>query len=508
MKHRLVRFFKNKYAIGGTILAVLIIIFIISRGNKGAQFESADAVVGNVVEKVSVTGTVSPIGKADLAFEKGGVVDRINFKVGDSVKKGQLIAAIDDAGDAANLAQAQANYSQIARGLRPEELSADQAVVSNSGTSLQNAKKDAVDAARDAYVKAQSAIVNYADTFFFNPQSANPVIKINTNSQLQKDNIDNERLSVSDTLTSWQLDISGATNPDNAPALIAKTENYLSSLKNFLGDIQNLINQLNSSNDAASQSTITAYSATINNALSTLNGAITSVTSADTALRSAVAGYAQAQSQFSLQKAGSSAEDIASARAKVDAALAEVNKDRIYAPIDGVLTKADPNVGEFVSPGTVTFAVQSLGDYKIEAFVPEADIAKLALHDSADVTLDAYGQNTIFKASVAMIDPAETVLEGVPTYKVTLYFDNRDDRIRSGMTANTDILTHEKDNVVTVPSRAIITDDNGNKTVRIVNADGKTYSSVQIVPGLKGSEGTTEIISGISAGDKVVTYVK
>jgi len=110
-------------------------------------------------------------------------------------------------------------------------------------------------------------------------------------------------------------------------------------------------------------------------------------------------------------------------------------------------------------------------------------------------------------AHVIAVDPAETVLEGVPTYKVTLVFDAPDTRIRSGMTANLDILTHERSGVLEIPFRAIV-DDAGNKTVRVVSADGKSYTSVPVTVGLKGSTGTIEVLSGLSAGDKVVTYVK
>ncbi len=106
-----------------------------------------------------------------------------------------------------------------------------------------------------------------------------------------------------------------------------------------------------------------------------------------------------------------------------------------------------------------------------------------------------------------MIDPAETVLEGVPTYKVTLAFVSPDSRIRPGMTANLEIHTHEADGVIEIPYRAL-TSTATSTTVRVVSLDGKTYSVVPVVTGLKGSDGTIEIVSGLNPGDKVVTYVK
>ncbi len=99
------------------------------------------------------------------------------------------------------------------------------------------------------------------------------------------------------------------------------------------------------------------------------------------------------------------------------------------------------------------------------------------------------------------------MLEGVPTYKVTLMFVQNDSRIRSGMTANLEILTHEMDNVLEIPYRAVI-DNDGSTTVRLVNQDGKTYTTVPVTVGLKGSDGTIAVLSGLSAGDKVVTYVQ
>ena len=275
-----------------------------------------------------------------------------------------------------------------------------------------------------------------------------------------------------------------------------------------MSDLSAIVNNMNPGNSGLPQNAIDAAVTTMNTGLSTLNQAISTVAMAKTALDQAQTAYTEANNNFILANAGSSAEAVRAQQATVDSLAAVVAKGRIYSPIDGVVTRVDPSEGEYATPGVSGFAVQSAGAYKIEAYVPEADIAKIAIGNHADVTLDAYGSGVIFSASVALIDPAETVLEGVPTYKVTLYFDKKDDRIRSGMTANTDILTHEDDNVLYIPTRAIITDDSGNKTTRVLNKDGKTFVSVPVTVGLRGSSGTTEITSGVSAGQKVVTYTK
>ncbi|MES2314323.1 MAG: efflux RND transporter periplasmic adaptor subunit [Patescibacteria group bacterium] len=491
-KRSFFRFLKNKYTIIGLVVLIIIFGYYITHRSKAAAFESASVTMGNVIEKVSVTGSISPLSKADLAFKKSGVVSAVPFKVGDHVKRGDLIASLDNAGDIAALASAQATLADYSRALTPEELAVQK-------TALDTAKKNALNAVHDAYSKAQGALVNYTDNFFTNPQSVNPSITLRTDSSAIKIDINTQRVAVSDALSAWSSRLNSVTF-DNVNSFIGDVSKYLAVEKMFMSDLSTIAGKLNPGNSGMSQTQIDSISTTMNAGLSAFNTAVDTITSAQTALSAA-------QSNYDLKLAGNSSQSIASQQAKVDQAQASVNDGRVYSPIDGIITKADPSVGEFVAAGQSGFAVQSDGGFKIEAYVPEADIAKVALGNKANVTLDAYGQYVLFPATVTEIDPAETVLEGVPTYKVTLQFDSPDARIRSGMTANTDILTHEVDDVVTVPTRAVV-DDSGNKTIRIVNSDGKTYSSVGVTVGLKGSDGTTQILTGVSVGDKVVTYVK
>lgn len=513
MRKALKHFFRKWYVIMAIIIVVIFGGYLLMHRPKAPVYETATAAVANVVEKVSVTGAVVPVQKADLAFEKGGVIAAIGVKVGDTVKKGGLIAKLDDAGDVAALDSAQAKLDDISRGLRPEELASEQVKVDSATIALSNAKEDALNAARMAYIQAQASVVNYADSLFTNPQSPNPVITVRTDSQTAQNSIDSERVLVGDTLARWKTDVDSMSQPSQASDLFVRTQGYADSVKNFLNDLSGIVNALNPGNSGLSQSAIDAALSAMNSALSGINQSVSSLTSASSGLSSASAAYDQANNDFKVAVAGSSAQAIRAQSATVDGFKAELAKDSIDSPIDGVVTRVDPSVGEFVAGGTSAFSVESVGQYKIEAYVPEADIAKVAIGNSADVTLDAYGSDTHFPATVTAIDPAETVLEGVPTYKVTLHFDLPDARIRSGMTANTDILTHEHDDVISVPSRAVINDPTpnapaGSKAVRLLSADGKLFTTIPVSVGLKGSDGTIEIVSGLAAGQKVVTYVK
>ncbi len=491
------------------VILILAFLFLHGSGSK-PKFEVATAAIGNVIETVSVTGTVSPVDKADLSFEKGGVVTHIYVKTGDSVKTGDRIASLDSAGDAASYQSALATLADMSRGLRPEEQGVEQSKVDAARAAEANAEKDAVNAMHDAYAKAQSALVNYTDSLFTNPSSVNPTIKLPLESEETKRSVQDERVAVSGALSDWADDLAKITtsgDTTNAASLMVQARSRLIIVKGFMSDLSEAVGTLTTANSGLSQTVINGYTVAANSALATVNQAADSLTAAESALTNASASLDQATSAYTLRVAGNSSDSIGSQQAKVDQTAAELAKDTILAPIDGLVTKVVPNEGEFVPAGQVQFSVQSIGDYKIEAFVPEADIAKVAVGDYSSTTLDAYGSNTYFGAKVVSIDPAETVIEGVPTYKVTLYFSQKDDRVRSGMTANLDILTHERDNVIAIPYRAVI-DDNGVKTVRIADAKATSFSTTTVMTGLKGSDGTIEIVSGIKPGQSVVTYVK
>ncbi len=132
----------------------------------------------------------------------------------------------------------------------------------------------------------------------------------------------------------------------------------------------------------------------------------------------------------------------------------------------------------------------------------ENDVAKAQLGQPVALTIDAL-KDWQAAGTVSYIAPSSETSNGVVTYAVRVSFPDRDDRVKVGMTANLVITTAKKDNVLVVPSTALLPKGAGH-AVQVVSADGKTTSEVDVQTGL--SDGTnTEITSGLNAGDKVVT---
>lgn len=220
-----------------------------------------------------------------------------------------------------------------------------------------------------------------------------------------------------------------------------------------------------------------------------------------------------AEAQLSQLKAGTRAQDINLAQAQVSQAQAslelaknQIDNNILKAPLDGTITKKNYEAGEQFSPAKPVFSLLGMNNFEIEVDVSEADITKVAINDQAEITLDAFGEDVKFAGLVNFIEPAETVIQDVIYYKVKINFDGKDKAVKSGMTANANITTARKDNVLIIPSRAIIEKNGSGKFARVLISE--EVKEVPVTIGLRGDNGLVEVLSGLNAGDIAVTYIQ
>ena len=500
------------------LLVILIAGYLIFKPKSQPQYSTAPVKRGPVVEEVLVTGAVKSDQQVDLSFQKIGRLQKLLVDVGTRVSQGQLLASLDTSVEYAavqsaqgKLAEQQAHLSDMQTGARPEEISVKEAEISKDAQDLADAYSNVTTVLLDAYNKADNSVNRQMDSLFTDDQTSSPKLTLSiTDNQLQ---IDTENGRGRATLDLAQLaDLSNATSTDPATQ-----EQSLSSAKDLLTDIQGFLNTTSMAlqhptnvNDPNLQS----YKDNVNTARTNVTSALTNVRTQIQTIDDLKITLLQAQRELALEKLGSTPDAIAQQQAVVDQAQAGVlsaqaayQQDFLYAPTSGTITAKNILPGELVS--ATSPALSLIGDqaFQIEADVPEADIAKISIGNKASTTLDAYGSDENFPATVILIDPAEKVIEGVPTYKVTLAFDTPDARIKSGMTVNVTIVTHRQENVLSVPQRAITLNDDGTKTVKVLKADGTTETRT-VTTGLRGESGDTEITSGLQEGEKVVTFMQ
>jgi len=183
----------------------------------------------------------------------------------------------------------------------------------------------------------------------------------------------------------------------------------------------------------------------------------------------------------------------------------------IYAPISGTITGMSLQVGSVLtsqtnSSGTSTSqriaSIRTDTTPTITINLTEIDAPKIKAGNKATVTLDAFPGKT-FTGQVVSIDSAGSESSGVTTYPAVIKLDTDVSDIFSNMSAETNIITQMKDNILLVPVSAIQT-QNDSTYVRILK-----NGQIQQVPVETGisSDTQTEIVSGISEGDIVVTSI-
>lgn len=527
------------------IISVIIILLVgggywIFGSKKAPGFDYIIVERGDISQEVSVTGHVKPAESVTLAFERGGKVARVNVDVGDSIKSGQILVSLENGDTSAQLLQAEASLDaakakldELRRGTRPEELAAAETSVASAKANLSNVKAKAAADLKDDYDAALSAIqtaVNSArnslytltdiqsthfgsnDADGMNITNAKAVAILDLLGQADSGRAANSLISTFNG-GAFGLVQTAVNNPTykNIDAAIAKVDIALQRVKDALYAIPVIADlttaeKTNLSTEKTNINTQITGVSTVEQALNVQRATNTS------AISTAEASLADVEDTLAIKRAGTVPEQIAAQEANVKSAAANVQnysallaKTIIKSPINGVVTKQEAKVGEITTAGVVVVAVISESRFEMEANIPEADIAKIKIGDTAAVTLDAYGNDASFPAKVVKIDPGETIIEGVATYKTTFEFMKEDGRIKSGMTANIDILTATAKNVINVPQRAVYTKD-GEKYVRIV--EGQGYNEVKVKTGLRGTDGAIEILEGVSEGDKVVTLVK
>jgi multidrug efflux pump subunit AcrA (membrane-fusion protein) len=141
-------------------------------------------------------------------------------------------------------------------------------------------------------------------------------------------------------------------------------------------------------------------------------------------------------------------------------------------------------------------------DSGFQAVVPfaETDAARLQANQTATATFDAINGLSL-PAHVLAVSVTATVISNVVNYYATFSFDGSDPRLKAGMTANLSVVVDEADNVLVVPSSAI-TRRGQAATVTVLQSDG-TRVITPVETGVVG-DSTTEVTSGVKAGDKVL----
>ena len=469
-----------------TILGLLVLLFVIWKVFSPAQVDPAMAPHtvgrGDIRDQIELSGRTESLQDVNLGFADQGRVQNIYVSEGQRVKTGQVLATLEMGDLSAQMKSVRAALT-IAR--------ADADSTNNSLTRV-TAEQDAIveTAKRNLY----GSLAAYPDDQF--SALAAPIITGNYTGNVEGD---------------YKIDIYGSNASTGASLNYSGLESGTISLTVGvpvpLGTRGLYITFLNNTGYVNSKWTVSVPNKRGATYQSLYNNYQTAIASRERAIASAQSGAGSAM--YSVTRAR-----IDQAEAQVSQIGAAMTRRQIRAPFSGTISKVTLKKGEStigtskdISPGISMLATDN---YKVVIKIPEIDVSRVNSGTAVNITLDAYGPDQVFKGTITTINPAETIVDGVPVYEGTVVFEKRDDRIRSGMTANVGILIGEKQQVVQVPGEYIKTDKVRRKQyIQIVDTESKNKTiEREITTGLRGSDGMTEVISGVSEGEIIKPFEK
>lgn len=199
---------------------------------------------------------------------------------------------------------------------------------------------------------------------------------------------------------------------------------------------------------------------------------------------------------------------VAAAQERIQQRSVEGDDLLIRAPFDGVITERFAEPGAFVTPTTTASAtagatsssiVELSQGLEVAAKVPESDIGRIRVGQSASVRVDAFPDQR-FEARVREIAPRAVKTDNVTSFEVELDLIGPAPDLRIGMTVDVDFQTGRTNASTLVPTVAIVTEEGKPGVLLVGEQDQPRFQAVE----LGASSGSqTAIIDGVKPGTKV-----
>ena len=447
--------YKKWLLIGAGVLIVALVTAVVllpgnGNGDAEAQVTYLKVAKGDITESIDVVGSLEAVPSITLSWESGGIISDFDLTIGDQVEKGQLLLELESSSVSSAILQAQSSILEA-------ENTLENLLVSN--TDLNTAAQTLAD--------LEYALIDYrADRNYWNYNGASwDSIEAMRVKYYAAEQVRWEKEAAYQAL--WDLEA-------DDPVRLAAYEDYTAAL------------------DESNQ---------YHHWLSSLLGVYY-----DHAVETDFIEYDQAlgdveQARNAYNRYLDQTEEIAAAKANVQALQNTIDQAHIVAPFGGTITEINAVSGELVTSGTEAIRIDNLDHLMVDIYVSEIDINKVAIGQQTILTFDAL-PNQEYEGIVESISSAGTDESGVVEFRVSVVLMNADNAVKPGFTAVVSIITSEEMDVILVPTQAIQTQD-GQPVVIKVNADGST-TAVPVIIGAV-SDANTQILSGdIAEGDELM----
>lgn len=447
-------------ASGVLMVGTTATIKTIQQGNKPPDLTKLTVPVAarDITVRITASGKIQPIQSVNISPKSSGLLAELNVEQGQTVKKGQIIARMDNSEIKmriiqykANLEQAKAQLAESLAGSRPEEIAQGKA--------------------RVAQAQAQLAIIREGN-------------------RLQE-------------IQQAQAQV------DSAKAAVELTESRLKRYQDL------------AKNGAISQDSLEQYISENRKAKANLEEAQKRLSLLKIGNRNQDIQKQQAivnQEKEALRKLenGNRPEEIARLKAAVASAEAQLKQQQVQledtiirAPFAGIITQRYATVGGFVSPAvsasssasaTSTSIVALAKGLEVLANVPEVDISQIKQRQKVEITVDAY-PDEIFQGQVRLIAPEAVVEQNVTSFQVRVTVNKGSEKLRSGMNVSeVTFLGNNIQNALLIPQELIVTRKGKTGVWLLGEKNQPEFNLVKIGANI---DNEVQVLDGLKAGDRI-----
>ena len=393
----------KKSIVKGALLVIIVFIFaLIIRTNNGAvnepevtslksvELTTAAEVAGE--QKITLIGTVRAFTEADITTERAGRITSVRATLGGTVGAGQIIATIENASEQAAVLQAQGAYEAAQAAAAQTSISVDETAVQVSV-----AKDSLKNAIRSSYNIANSAVRTNIDTFFSNPDSNIPGLRIDGRGQTGFFN--DERVAYQGLLQEWQ---SRANNISNNSDLTSEADYSQAQLNRTISYVDAFITIFANQpgNGRYTEAELDGFITTFTGLRSSLISADSAIDNAEAQLRSTLEAERRATVSASGGSASATDAQVKQALGSLRAAQANLEKTILRSPISGTVNSLSISLGDFVGSFEQVAVVANNNALEIVTYVGDAERDQLAVGDEVLIDGTASGIITTVAPSI------------------------------------------------------------------------------------------------------------
>ncbi len=507
---------KRLWLILGGVVLLLVFAGVIAtqvlanrQQQTAAELKTGDVSLITAVSSVESSGSMAALQSASLFWETTGAVAAVYVKVGDTVRKGDVLMTIDPVTAPQNVIRAHIDLvtAQDALNalLHPGALD-----IANAQKAMADAEQALEDAERDLkYVENPVGKSLYddlddkklaLDTAQANAQLAHVSLEASAIKTSEDDmNLAYSQLQRAQTAMDDCIKISCGERVLRENELNTAQKEYQKAWDAFqTAKLRYEINVANQADD------VTTAQEEYDRAAANLNAALAGPDTLELQTAQATVAVARAvlaDKQETLNELlnGADPQDIAAAEANVLSAQATIDSLTIKALFDGEVLIVNYRPGDAVSPSLAAAMLANRSLLHVDVSVDETDVSDIQLGDPVTVTFNSL-PDLHLDGQVSEINPVGSAVQGLVKYTVRVDLAKVDPKVLLGMTADVSIVTDKNEGALAVPLDAVQLDPAG-EFVNRVKADN-TLERVNVVSGAV--QGDLVVVTGnLKPGDKV-----